>query len=151
MGLFDKRRSQISNASVSKKEYRYNLFQNWLDGVLSTSTIPSDAIAINFNIYDGAEKTYDIEMIAADKFDEEDDDWACSEVFATREQLLRIPIEDDIDPTNNDWFEVIFPEFISLLEKYLENGRNRELLKGYQAVSVGHVSGDLEIVYCSQA
>jgi len=130
---------------------RYKAFEEWLDSLLEKYTMPETAVALNFNIYDGSDNTYDIELIAASHFDEGNDDWACDEVFATRNDLLYIPVTEDIKVKNNeDWFNRILPMFISIVRQYLSEGKYRDKLKSYCAVAMGHVSGEIYVLYRSK-
>ena len=73
----------------------YDEFVNWLNKHLSKD-IPTNILAINFNLYESSEQTYDIQMTGSDEFDEEDEDWACNTVFSTDEDLFVISRTDDI-------------------------------------------------------
>lgn len=72
-------------------------------------------------------------------FDEDDDDWACDEVFSNRETPL-------VWEENADW-ETILSKVQEFIRRYLEHGEYSDLMKENQAVAVGFVDGDLEIVY----
>ena len=52
----------------------FTILSNWLNEVLEKN-IPTGIKAFNFNLYEGSEDTYDIELIGSDEFDEEDPDW----------------------------------------------------------------------------
>ena len=56
-------------------------FGEWLNGILSNFTL--DAAAFNFNIYEN-KKDYSAELVATASFDEDDEDWACDEIYASR-------------------------------------------------------------------
>jgi hypothetical protein len=119
----------------------YNEFSLWLDKYLDKD-IYEKAVAVNFNLYEGADDNYHIEVIWSDEFDESDSDWACSEIFTTRDDVFHISRTKDI----LKWEEGL--EFIKdLVNKYLANGKHSAKLKVYQAVGIGFVDGDLEILY----
>ena len=121
----------------------YDEFVNWLNKHLSKD-IPTNILAINFNLYESSEQTYDIQMTGSDEFDEKDEDWACNTVFSTDEDLFVISRTDDI----SEWQQGII--FISaLVQKYLESGMYAEKLKSYKAVGIGFVDGDIDILYRS--
>ena len=121
----------------------YNRFSSWLDKHLSMG-LPNDIVAVNFNLYEGAEQTYDVELVGFNSFDEDDPDWAagCDEPFTTREGLFFIRRTDDIA----DWKQG--HSFItSLVTKYLAEGKYANELKKYKAVGIGFVDCDLDIIY----
>jgi hypothetical protein len=118
----------------------YENFSKWLDSHLKQ--LPSDVVAVNFNLYEGLNQTYDIQLIGTDTFDEEDDDWACEEIFSTEEDLFCIPRTEDIE----DWEDGL--SFITkMIQNYLENGKYVNVLRELHAVGVGFVDGDIEILH----
>ncbi len=125
-------------------EERYEMFSRWLDGL--EGEIPESGIAaFNFNIYEyryDTGRTYDIQLIGADSFDEEDDDWRCDEAYTSEECVCCIPRTEDI----NDWQQglALTGELVS---RYLEEGRLSGRLKAANAVAVGFVDGDAEMIY----
>ncbi|MDR2976188.1 MAG: hypothetical protein LBV19_02600 [Streptococcaceae bacterium] len=119
----------------------YNAFSNWLDGSLSEK-LPDEIMAVNFNLYESCENEYCIEFVGCSRFDAQDDDWACDEVFATREHpYLLSSVADDVK-----WEEVLALA-VSLIMSYLSKGRFSGKLKKYKALAIGFVDGDLEILY----
>ena len=78
-------------------------------------------------------------MIGSESYDVDDDDWACDEVFTTRDQPFVIECE-------SDW-ELVETFFISLVNEYLSSGKYAGKLKEYQAIGIGFVDGDLHILY----
>ena len=127
------------------KNYReiiYTAFSNWVDKHLS-SVLPNGIVAINFNLYEGSGKTFDVEIIGSDCFAEDDGgDWACSEIFTTREDLFSAQRTKSL----NEWEKGLL--FVtSLVEKYLQEGEYAEKLKGYEAVGIGFVDGDITILH----
>lgn len=119
----------------------YISFSKWLDKHLSKD-LPNDIVAVNFNLYEGAKQTYDIELVGCDTFEESNSDWACDEVFTKREDLFLIPRTGDIA----HWEQGL--SFMTLLvKKYLCEGKYANKLKSYTAVGIGFVDGDIEILY----
>ncbi|WP_434799153.1 hypothetical protein [Terrisporobacter vanillatitrophus] len=115
-------------------------FYAWLNNHLEK--MPLNVIALNFNLYEGEYKTYDIQLIGSDIFNEEDDDWACDEIFSTEESLFSIPIYDDI----SDWRESM--TFIKeMIKEYMKVGEYSNKLIQLQAVGLGFVDGDIELIY----
>ena len=130
--------------SVDKKHGNEKIcrsFVHWVDSIMEED-IPHIAEAVNFNIYEGSENTYDIELIAASEYDESDEDWVCDEVFTTRDNLFYIPRTSEIA----EWKKG--RDFVcALIKHYLDIGKNKDKLKSYRAVCAGFVDGNIEIVY----
>ena len=68
MGLFDK----------LKRNQKQSDFSTWLDKHLSND-LPVGIVAVNINLYEGAEQTYDVELIGCSSFDENDEERVCDE------------------------------------------------------------------------
>ena len=121
----------------------YNKVSEWIDGVLSDS-VPDEAVAFCFNLYENDEYYWSMELIGAGRFDPEDQDWACDEVtdFNSRESLFTFQAECE-------WDEAL-QTMIDILKKYLNDGKYADLLKSREGVGVGFVDGDIEIIYISK-
>ena len=117
---------------------KYNHFENWLDGILKNG-LPENAIALNFNLYEEEDENWSVQLIAADEFDADDEDWACSEVFTSGENLYRWQ-------ENADWEDVL-TEACQIVKRYLSEGQYADVFKGYLAVGVAFVDGDIELIY----
>ena len=118
-------------------------FYDWLDDNLKE--IPLDAVAVNFNLYEGENNTYDVELIGSDIFTEEDDDWACEEIFLTEGSLFSIPICNDI----SDWKDGML-YIKKMIEDYMKIGEYSNNLRQLQAVGIGFVDGDIELIYLNK-
>ena len=118
----------------------YNEFEAWLDAALEAG-VPDGIAAYNFNLYEDDDNLWSIELIGASRFDEEDPDWACDEVFTNREEPLSWSAE-------TDWEEVL-ETMTQYVEKYLVEGKYADVLKDTEAVGIGFVDGDITIVYVS--
>ena len=116
----------------------YNEFEAWLDSALDTE-LSEDIAAFNFNLYEDGDDLWSIELIGASRFDAEDPDWACDEVFTNREEPLSWSAE-------TNW-ESVLETMTVYVEKYLEEGKYADVLKSYDAVGIGFVDGDITIVY----
>ena len=116
----------------------YNEFAKWLDGALDTE-LPEDIAAFNFNLYEDGDGLWSIELIGASRFDPEDPDWACDEVFTNREDPLSWSEEAD-------WKDVQ-EAMTTCVERYLSEGAYASALKNSEAVGIGFVDGDITIVY----
>lgn len=119
----------------------YEEFENWLDEKLENG-LPEETAAVNFNIYEENDGGWAIQLIASDRFDAQDDEWACYEVYTTGEDLYYW--EKDCR------WEEIQEDVRELVGAYLEKGRFAEMLKRYRAVGFGFVDGDLELAYIKE-
>lgn len=61
--------------SVNEMRFQTTLFE-WLDRSLP-ETVPTNVKAFSFNLTNVYDQEYEIEIIGAEMFDEEDEDWAC--------------------------------------------------------------------------
>ena len=113
-------------------------FFEWLDLILKNE-LNSEIKAINFNLYEDTDNKWSVELVGTFSFDKDNDDWACDEVFTTRDQPFVIECE-------SDW-ELVETFFISLVNEYLSSGKYAGKLKEYQAIGIGFVDGDLHILY----
>ena len=109
-------------------------FFEWLDLILKNE-LNSEIKAINFNLYEDTDNKWSVELVGTFSFDKDNDDWACDEVFTTRDQPFVIECE-------SDW-ELVETFFISLVNEYLSSGKYAGKLKEYQAIGIGFVDGDL--------
>ena len=115
----------------------YNRLETWLNDVMQT-TIPNDVVAFCFNLYEDANKSWTLELIGANSFDTTDNDWACDEVFTTRENPLTWN-------DNTEWQDVLMVT-IKMIKDYLENGKYGKALKERQGLAVGFVDGDFTLL-----
>ncbi|MCL2492760.1 MAG: hypothetical protein FWF33_01805 [Clostridiales bacterium] len=136
MGVFDKLiEKRQGNTGI------YPAFCQWVDSVMAED-IPQTAKAISFNIYEEADNTFGIELIAAASYNSNDEDWACDEVLTTRDNPFYIQRTKNI----LKWEEG--QAFIcDLIKDYLNTGNYRDKLKSYTAVCAGFVDGNLELLF----
>ena len=128
MGLLDRLKSNKNDKD----------FFEWLESLLKNEW-NSEIKAINFNLYEDTDNKWSIELVGTFSFNKDNDDWACDEVFTTRDNPFVIERE-------SDWKSMeIF--FIGLVNEYLSFGKYARKLKEYQAIGIGFVDGDLHILY----
>ena len=96
------------------KPKRNKDFFEWLDAILKNE-LSGDIKAINFNLYEDAGNKWAIELVGTASFDKDDDDWACDEVFTTRDDPFVVK-------SKNDW-ESMEEFFIGLVNEYLSAGK----------------------------
>ena len=118
----------------------YDDFEAWINNVFDND-IPTEVVAINFNIYEDVDNKWSIEPVGTSSFDEDDEDWACDEVttFNTRDNPFTWQEE-------TSWEEVLF-KVKDLISKYLVTGNHSYKLKGMKALACGFVDGDIEVLY----
>ena len=118
-------------------------FFEWLDRILRDQPLPEETVAANFNLYEWEkENTYAIQLIGADEFDPEDEDWACEEVYSSEANLFVF--------TDEKGWKHALKAGVSLVNAYLAEGAYAQTLKALTAVAVGFVDGNLEIVYTNE-
>ena len=122
----------------------YNAFADWLNSLLEKD-MPENTKAYNFNLYEEEEEeTYGIQLIASDRFYENDGgDWACSEIYSSEEDIFYIDHSDEKNADRQRGMEFI----CSLINEYLKNGKYSDKLKNSKAVGAGFVDGDIEILF----
>ena len=134
---------------TGNQEKIYIAFETWLDNKLSKK-LKDDIVAFNFNLYEcvGIEndnKTYGIELVGCNTFDEHDEDWTCDDVWSTRDgRWLSFYIQRTKDI--EDWQQgLVF--ITALCKKYLNEGKYAHKIKASKAVGVGFVGGNIEIIH----
>lgn len=120
----------------------YEQFAEWLDYTLDAE-LPNELVAFCFNLYEEENSTWSVELIGSSEFDEADSDWACNEVFDSREYPCRW--QEDAG------WEDIHNKIETCIRQYLVTGRYADVLKESQAVAMGFVDGDLTVIYKSEA
>lgn len=125
MGLLD----------IFKKDDKFN---DWLDNILKDN-FPKDVKAIIFNLYEDAAYKWSIELVGTSSFDENDEDWACDEIFTIRDNPYIM--------TSKKEFKDIERIFTDKINRYLLKGKYSDKLKQYKAIALGFIDGDLNIIY----
>ena len=114
---------------------------NWINDTLKDKVITSDIVAFCFNLYEESDGSWAMELVGTQRFDLEDEDWACDEVtdFCSREDQYNWEMECE-------WEEAL-EYMVNELKQYLSNGKYAALLKSKTGVGVGFVDGNIEILY----
>lgn len=115
-----------------------NGFRDWLNQVLSNK-FPEEMIAVNFNLYEDENNQWSIEFVGTSHFDIEDSDWACDEVFSTRDNPY-------VFTKVAKWNDIL-DEVTLWISEYLCNENGAEKIKSYKGIGVGFVDGDISILY----
>lgn len=114
---------------------------DWIDNVLHNKAVPTDIVAFCFNLYEESDSSWAMELVGTERFDLEDEDWACNEAtdFGSRENLYNWKMECE-------WDEAL-AYMVNELKQYLSSGKYAELLKSKEGVGVGFVDGNIEILH----
>jgi hypothetical protein len=130
-----------SNDSNNDNSISYDQFEHWLDSIVKSSDF-NGVVATNFNLYEDGNDFWSIEFVATSRFDINDSDWACYEIFSSRDNPLRWQ-------KRAKWEEILASS-VTLIEQYLTVGKYAGKLKSFEAVGVGFVDGDIKILYHCQ-
>lgn len=118
-------------------DLEYKEFEKWVDSTLTTD-LPKEVVAFCFNLYDDGNGNWSVELVGTSCFDKDDSDWACNEIFATRNNPLRWK-------SKGSW-ENVLSSVKSHLETYLQKGKHASLMRSQQGIGLGFVDGDLTIL-----
>ena len=127
-------------AAQTSREALSSRFEAWVNRALEQD-IPMQVRAFCFNLYETG-GAFGVELVGAPGYDPIDTDWACDEVFEYRRERFETPM----DPFDGKW-EKCLAFFAELLRRYLRTGAHAQKLKSSDAVAVGFVDGDLEVVW----
>lgn len=121
-------------------------FNNWLINAFNED-IPFNVKAFCFNLHYPADWEdviiYGVELIGAASYDKTDDDWACYEVWEPKQRELFIPISF----STKNW-ETCQSKIKALIEECLcANNVLATQLKQYQAIAIGFVDGNLDLIW----
>ena len=128
MGIFN----LFASPDLSYKE-----FEKWVDSSLNTE-LPENVVAFCFNLYDDGNGQWSVELVGTSSFDKDDSDWACNEVFDTRNNPLKWKSKES-------WKKVLSSVRFHL-ETYMKNGKHASLLRSQQGIGLGFVDGDLIVI-----
>ncbi|MDE6665317.1 MAG: hypothetical protein K2K14_03895 [Ruminococcus sp.] len=122
----------------------YSEFANWLDNLLENNNMPENTKAFNFNLYEEeeGEYIYGVQIIASDRFDADDDEWACCEIWSSEEDIFCVSTADE-DEKGREQAQKFISEMIS---DYLENGKYKDILINSNGIGIGFVDGELEYI-----
>lgn len=124
-------------------------FKRWLEESLEPQ-IPETVKAFSFNLDESAyEDGYEfgIELIGAERFDPNDENWACDEIWEPSQRKIFIPVSY----SGQTWEECL-TRMKKLVVKFLESGSPAaKKLKSSEGVGIGFVDGDLELVWQARA
>lgn len=117
----------------------YSSFAEWLDSLLENNDMPADTKAFNFNLYEEEDEVFGVQLIAADRFNPADDEWACCEIWSSEEDIFCVSASDEDDKSGET-----FQKFVSdMVMDYIEKS---DILSSVP-VGIGFVDGDLNIIF----
>ncbi|RGE40593.1 hypothetical protein DZC30_19975 [Comamonas testosteroni] len=117
-------------------------FPHWLDAAASQTS--PDIAAFSFNLYEPAGVPgvkFGIELIGAASFSPDDPDWPCDEIWSPDPRGIDIPLSF----SGSDW-EACLAKAKALVADYLSSPSGHWLQAG-EAVGIGFVDGDLEVIW----
>lgn len=113
-------------------------FDVWLEKVLS-SPIPESVVAYSFNLAE----PWCIEVVGCDRYDADDPDWACDEVF--RANVDALALSEQV--FGDDWGTVL-QRSIDMVSQFLDGDTHgSRILKTSSAVVIGFVDGDSHLLW----
>lgn len=121
----------------------YEEFCHWLDNLLENNEMPEKTAAYCFNLYEESveDSVYSAQLVACDKFDENDPDWACEECWSSEEDIFCVELSDEAEKDRKAAQKLIK----GWVEDYLESGKYSSII-GSKPVGIGFVDGDLELI-----
>lgn len=115
-----------------------NSFEELLDMALAQT--PKKVIGFCVNLYEGENNNFYAELVATNSFGSQNEDWACDEIFASREDNMEYEFI-----SNN--YETALDKIKTELVKYLASGKYSKKLKQAKGIAYGFVDGDLTLIY----
>lgn len=112
------------------------IIRRWLVNMDQTEEFPSDIVALSFNLYE----PYSIEMIGSTQFDEDDEDWACSEDFVPTQRSC-----PDFELPNNLKWEDALEIVVEILKDLVDELPDLKIFN-IEHIAVGFVDGNLIII-----
>lgn len=112
------------------------IIKRWLVAIDKTEELPSDIVALSFNLYE----PYGIEMVGSTWYDEENDDWACDEDFEPTQRSC-----PDFEISNSLKWEEVLDIVVAILKDLIEELSDLRLFK-VEHIAVGFTDGDLTII-----
>ena len=117
-------------------------FHRWLDAAAAEAS--HGIAAFSFNLYEPAQipgVKFGIELIGARAFDPDDPDWPCDEIWSPTPRGINLPLEF----SGTDW-EACLAQAKALVTEYMASPAG-QWLQASEAVGIGFVDGDLELIW----
>ena len=116
-------------------------FTKWLDQSIPAN-LPSDVRGFAFNLTEVVSGEFEVELIGAERFDADDEDWACEEIWEPTQRSIEIP-----SGAVGDGWEEVLERMAGMVMDYLSSGSRSATLKSADGVGIGFVDGNLKILW----
>ena len=121
-----------------KNDFESKFFK-WLNK--SVCNAPQTVVAFSFNLYDN-DSDFSIELVGTDRFDADDADWACEEIYSPRKRMIDIPSSF----AGTEW-EACLDKIRQLIIRFINSDEpGATILNQSQGIGVGFVDGDLLLI-----
>jgi shikimate kinase len=120
-------------------------FNEWLNRSLM-EPIPKQVKALCFNLFEPSGESgvkFGIELIGAGRFDSNDPDWPCSEVWEPSTRRLPIPVSF----SGEHWSECLEKVKELVLRQLNTESAGIRKLKQKKGIGIGFVDGGLDVVW----
>jgi uncharacterized membrane-anchored protein YjiN (DUF445 family) len=121
------------------------VFEDWLEKIFE-SEVPKKVKAFSFNLDESAYEDgykFGVELIGAEMFDFDDEDWACDEIWEPIQRKIYIPIS-----YSGETWESCLAKIRDLVVKHLSLDNSiAQKLKSGEGVGIGFIDGNLEIIW----
>lgn len=125
--------SQLSGEKY--EEIKKNI-REWILSINEKESIPAEIEALNFGLFE----PYGIELIGANAYDVEDDDWACEEDFIPRQRMCpNIDVSEEIE------WEDFLNTNVQILKELTEELKKLDIFR-VKHITTGFCDGDLVVV-----
>ena len=115
-------------------------FYKWINDSLSKK-LPEDIEGFSFNLIENS-GDFSVELVGTSSFDEDDQDWACDEIFEPNRRAISIP-----EKYSELQWESCLDNMQTLLINYIKsNEKGALVLQRAQGIGIGFVDGDLVVV-----
>ena len=115
-------------------------FYKWVNESLSKK-LPEGIEGFSFNLIENS-GDFSVELVGTASFDEDDQDWACDEIFEPNKRSISIP-----EKYSGLQWESCLDNMQTLLISYMKsNEKGALVLQCAQGIGIGFVDGDLIVV-----
>ena len=123
---------------LSDGEYKRlkQIVHDWIISIDEDEELPKGITALNFGLFE----PYGIELISANVYDAENDDWACEENFVPdQRECPDFDVEEDIS------WEEFLSDIVQMLKELTEELKDLKILQ-VKHITTGFCDGDLVVV-----
>lgn len=112
----------------------------WIDSSLE-GDVPSEIQGFCFNLIENG-GSFSVELIGSSEFDEEDEDWACEEIFEAEQRVIEIP-----EDVSGDHWEKCLESMTTIIQDYLASNSSGAIkLNKVKGIGIGFVDGNLSLL-----